>query len=498
MLRIQGRLDDEWSDRLLPWIAAAGLMTVFTLVNAASLRTLDGGSGVGPWLQASWRRSHGGAGGPVTGVDPASGSGSVVAEIVLHLTRVTPPLATFAVVQAAAIALAVVPLWRLSRNEARLRVGASLVVVAAFGLAPTLHRANLSIFHPELIALPALLWAYLFSRREQWWRFAAMVAVVLLCRADLGLTVAALGLLMISIGRRRQGLITTGVGAAWTIAAAVIIDPGRPEGSLTPSGEFVARATTPLAVVSEIFLHPVDEFLGLFAEPSVLFLVVVLSPLVFLPLVAPRVLAAALPCLMLAMMADRAVQATAPGGVLSLSPAAAHIAPAMAFVFVALVFALERIGEPSVTRVNVDRRLLVALLAGAVLLFSTESPTSPYREPWNWGSRDAVDGARLEAADLVDDDASVAVSPSSIIVVAERAELIELPPDPADLTASTIDEMAPRVNVVLIDTTPVDPDSGEPLWSEVATSRVVGRFTDRGLSVVYRAQGIHLLVRVEG
>lgn len=495
VLRTQGRLDDEVADRTLPWLAAMGLFVLFLLSNAATLRALDGGSGAGPWLQAAWRRGHGGIGHPVAGVDPSTGSGSIIGELVLWVTRLAPPLATFAAVQAGAIALAAVPLWRLARNVARLRVGASLVIVAAMGFAPTLHRANLSIFHPELVALPALLWGYLFARRGQWWRYGAMMAVVLACRADLGLTVAAVGALVFSRGERRPGAVTAAVGLAWTAVGSMIIDPSRPEGALTPAGEFVARSTTPLAVFSEILLHPITELRGLFAEPSVLFLVVVLAPLLFLPLVSPRHLAVALPCLMLAMIADRAVQDTAPGGVLSLSPAAAHIAPAMAFVLVALVFALERIGEPSVTRVNVDRRVLTALLAGVVLLFATEAPTSPYRQPWDWGSRDVVDGARLEAADRVDPDAAVAVSPQSIMVVAERAHLIELPPDPADLTASAIDSLAPGVDVIMIDTTGLDPDTDRPLWSEVATSRVVGRFEDRGFGVDYRAQGIWLLVR---
>ena len=140
-----------------------------------------------------------------------------------------------------------------------------------------------------------------------------------------------------------------------------------------------------------------------------LFLVVVLAPLLFLPLVSPRNMAAALPCLALAMIADTAVQRVAQRGVVDLSPAAAHVAPAMAFVFIALVFALERVGEVSVTRVNVDHRLLLALLFGATLFFLTAAPTSPYRQPWNWGSRDAVDGARLEAAALVGEERSVAV-----------------------------------------------------------------------------------------
>ncbi len=495
LLAAQGRLDGERADRILPWLGAGLVFAVFLALDAAALRSLEGGSGLTPWLQAAWRRQHGGAGSPVGGVDPAQGTWSLVSEPILWLTRYVPPEAVFSAVQAAAIALAIVPLWRLARDEAHLRVGATAAITTAFALAPTLHRANLSTFHPELIALPALLWAYLHARQGHWKRYAALVALVLVCRADLGLTVAALGILLVLVGKRRPGAITALMGVAWSVVAVVVIDPDTPDRALTPAGEFVARATTPLEAFPRLVLHPLVEVRELLAEPSILFLVVVLAPLLFLPLVAPRSLFVAAPCLVLAMIADRSVQRVAQEGVLDLSPAAAHVGPAMAFVFVALVFALERIGSLSVTRVNVDRRVLLALLAGASLLFVTEAPTSPYRQPWAWGSRDAVDGARIEAAARVADDDAVATSPTIGALVAERARLVELPPAPEDLSAFRVDQVARGTDAVLLDTSATDARTGDPVWSEEQVAEVLARFTDRSFSVTYDAQGIYLLQR---
>ncbi|MCU1496892.1 MAG: putative rane protein, partial [Acidimicrobiales bacterium] len=426
LLQAEGRLDGEAADRLLPWLAAGLVFTVLVLLDAAAIRSIEGGSGLAPWVQAAWRREHGGAGYPVGGLDPASASWSFVSEPILWLTRLVPAEAVFTTVQALAIALAIVPLWRLARDEARLRVGATLVIVAAFALAPTLHRANLSAFHPELIAVPLLLWGYLMGCRGHWRRFTLLVAVVLACRADLGLSVAALGLLLASQGVRRPGITTALVGLGWSLAAVLALDPQAPGRALTPAGGFVARTTAPLDAFPQLVLHPLSEVRALLAEPSILFLVVVLAPLLFLPLVAPRKLLVALPCLVLAMVADRAVQRNAQERVLTLAPAAAHIGPAIGFVFVALVFAVARVGTVSVTRVNVDRRVLVALLAGATLLFVTEAPSSPYRQPWAWGSRDATDGARLAAVRRIAPDAAVASSPTAAVLVSERGHLLEL------------------------------------------------------------------------
>jgi uncharacterized membrane protein len=495
VLRTQGRLDGESADRILPWTLGLGLFVALAALSAAAVRSLDGGSGLAPWIQAAWRREHGGAGTPVGGIDPATGSWSFAAEPLLLVSRAIAPEVVFTLVQALAIGLGLVPLWRLARHEARLRVGAAAVVATAYALAPTLHRTNLSTFHPEAIALPALIGAYLHGRQGHWRRYGVLVALILTARADLGLSVAALGALVALAGQRRAGAITGAIGLAWTATALAVIGPELPETALSPAGEFVARSTGPLAVVPDLVTSPLRQLEQLFSEPSVLFLVVVLAPLLFLPLVAPRKFAAALPCLLLAMIADTAVQEVAQRGVINLSPAASHIAPAMAFVFIALVFALERIGELSVTRVNVDRRVLLALLAGSSLLFLAESPTSPYRDPWSWGSQDAVDGARIEAADLISPEASVAVSPSATALVAARAEVAELPPAPADLPAARIAGIADDVDAVLLDTNGDDPLTQRPFWTAADARRVVRSLEDEGFALAYEAQGIHLLVR---
>lgn len=497
VLRAQGSLDGEHADRALPWVSATVLFSLLVALNAAAIRSQAGGSGLGPWVQAAWRRQNGGAGRPVGGVDPAHGTGSFISEPILWFTRFVPAEATFVVVQAAAIALAVVPLWHLARSEARLRVGASMAILVAFALAPTLHRANLSAFHPELLALPALIWAYYRALQGHWWRYGALVLVVLLCRADLGLTVAALGLMLAISGRRRPGLWTLGVGFVWSMVGVWLIDPTTPESALTPAGEFVARATTPLAVIPNVLTNPITEALELLAEPSVLFIVVVLSPLLFLPLMAPRKLLVAVPCMVLAMIADRSVQRVAQEQVLDLAPAAAHIGPAVGFVFVALIFALERIGEPSVSRVNVDRRVILALLAGATLLFVTEAPSSPYREPWAWGSRDAVDGAVIEAGTLLDETDAVASSPSATATVARRATLIELPLGPRDFTDGLVARVSGQVDHVLIDTSQEMDADGLPMWTASRRDAVLALFGQEDFTVVYAAEGVYLLERAD-
>ena len=193
VLRTQGRLDGESADRILPWTLAIGLFVVLAALSLAAVRSLDGGSGMAPWIQAAWRRQHGGAGTPVGGVDPAAGTWSLASEPLLLLGRFAPVPVVLVLFQSFVIAVGVVPLWRLARHEAHLRVGATSSILLAYALAPTLHRTNLTVFHPEAIALPALMSAMLQARRQRWVPYGVLVALVLAARADLGLSVAALG-----------------------------------------------------------------------------------------------------------------------------------------------------------------------------------------------------------------------------------------------------------------------------------------------------------------
>jgi hypothetical protein len=494
-LRLHARLDGEAADRVIPWAAAAVVFGLHLALAGAAVRSGTAGGGLAPWLQAAWDRAGHHVVDPVGGVDPARASASLVGELVLQATRVVPATVVFTVVQSLAIAAAVVPLWRLARERAALRVGATSAIVAAYALAPTVHQAGLTPFHPELIALPLLLLAWLQATREAWVRYWIVVVAALACRGDIGITVAAMGLLVAAQQHRRHGLATVVTGVAWSVAAQLVTDAEAPTEQLTPAGEFVARSVGPLAVLPRIAADPLTELGGLFTEPSVQFVVVVLAPLLFLPLVSFRRFAPALPGLALAMIADRAVAEAAGTGVLDLAPIAAHIGPSLAFTFVALVFALERIGQRSVVRVNVDRRVLGALLCGTVLFFLVESPSAPYHRPWDWGGRGRQAQVAEELAGLVPAGAPLAASPTASALVAERATLVELPPTPVDLTPARLDSVVRRVDWVLLDTAGLDPLTDEPVWRADDVRSVLRRLDRAGFAEVERRLGVILLHR---
>ncbi|MGB3402386.1 MAG: DUF2079 domain-containing protein [Microcoleaceae cyanobacterium] len=133
------------------------------------------------------------------------------------LYKIYPSVYWLLIVQAIALAIGGGFVWALGRlvglNE-RLQ-GA---IAAVYLLYPVVFNLNLFDFHPEVMALPALLGAILAAKRQQMLWFCLAILWILGCKAVLSLTVIALGFWLLLFERRRQyGLIALVLGTGWFI-----------------------------------------------------------------------------------------------------------------------------------------------------------------------------------------------------------------------------------------------------------------------------------------
>ena len=65
-------------------------------------------------------------------------------------------------------------------TQSLLATGISLEVLTfAYSLHPSIHNLNLAGFHPEALAIPALLAAYLSGHYEKWWVSSGLILLVL-------------------------------------------------------------------------------------------------------------------------------------------------------------------------------------------------------------------------------------------------------------------------------------------------------------------------------
>jgi len=458
LLRWQGRLEGPLGDWLIPSVVGGVLFVGLMSAGLAWVGGPRAGGELAPMLQTVWLLPEG----PNPVITVSTGVGALAADLELlvvplgWLARLGPRVPTLVVLQAAALALGVLPLWRIARVDASLRVGAATTLVVAYALYPVVHITNLDGVSTSSVALPALLWAAhgcLSGRRIGLW---VSVVVVLACRADLGLAVAGLGMAMWLVGRRVDGRMLAGVGTAWWVVAVVVVQPWLAGGRRLAAPPFARYGDTPLGVAWGIVSKPLEVVGNVAAESTLTLLVVTLGPVLFLPLLAPRLLVGVLPVQALHLLAD-VPDASLRGGL---------AVPLAAFVFLASAFALARLGRPGVVRVAVDPRLLAALLAASLAFFVTDSPTSPYRQPWSWGTTSEVT-ARQQFAEGLDPDVAVRASAALANDLASRVVLQRFEP------GAEPDAAAAAAGVDVVALTATDWSRWDPLAQRVFTDRLV-------------------------
>jgi uncharacterized membrane protein len=140
------------------------------------------------------------------------------------LYRIYPDVHWLFAVQAVALALGALPTWSLARL-AGLSEAQALAIAAAYLLYPVVFNVNMFDFHPEVMALPALLGAILAARLNRVWWFTLAILFVLGCKAVLSLTVTAMGIWLFFFEKKRRcGAIALFLGiASFLIASRVII-----------------------------------------------------------------------------------------------------------------------------------------------------------------------------------------------------------------------------------------------------------------------------------
>lgn len=477
VLRWQARLDSEWTDRTLPWLVASGLFVLLAALALARARSLDGAPDLAIYTQAAWLIRQGLS--PVVTFGDAPGNvlapqASFAFYPMTAVSFVLPIIPGLLVLQSAALALAVPPLWRIGRKLANLRVGAVATLVFVYAVYPVMHNLNLAGFHPAVVAVPALLSAFYFAQTNRWGWFALFAAIVVACRADLALVIAGMGLLFFIEGKRRIGGAVALAGVAYTVLAIMVVQPHFGDGGFPHLQAFNQFGDSPGSVAWGLLSHPVDVISRLTSEQNFNLLVTLLAPVVFLPVLAPRYLLPVVPLQILYMVTDVPREAVFGQQTVAIT----------AFVFIATAFALSRIGRVGVEKVNVDRRVLGALLLAGSVFFVRDAASSPYREPWDWGGQDAADGARTNAEDEIPREAVVRASPSMLQVLAERERLYVL--DTSE--PITVQEATDGVDTVVVDVRALDG------WSDEGRDSFFRGMGTEGFFVTVNEQGIVVFV----
>lgn len=478
LLRWQARLDGTWADRVLPVAVAAGLFLLLVLMSLARARSLATGSVLAEWVQGAWLITEGRS--PdltVTDTNLFAPHGSYGFYGIAQLTRPFAPIPTLLIIQSLALALAVVPIWRIARNVCSLRAGGAAAAVGAYAAYPPLHQLNLADFSPEALAIPALLTATYAGLRHHWWWALGFFVAALTMSADLGLTVAAIAVVLGIETRSRRAPWFILLGLAWSLLSALVVQPRFGDGTFVHRDAFSDYGESLFGVLWGMLTDPFRVLGDLVAQPNFAIAVAVLAPVAFIPLLVPRLALPIVPVVAVLFVADAPLQ-----GLHGIS----NLVPIIVFTFVVLPFALAKVGRRNIERITVDRRLLGGLCLAAGVFFVLDSPSSPYNQPWEWGGRSLVDQARLDAIAVVEPDDRVRATVRTAAELASREDITLVPDDRALSADDLIDD---DLDVILLD------PSVSGAWSDLRRGLLSEALEDAGFERVVERAGVELFVR---
>lgn len=379
------------------WLLAGGLFLLYTVVSVRRHLTLHTtGYDLGIFEQAV--RSYANGHLPrseIKGPDfPILGDHfSPVLALIAPFYKVFPSAITLLVVQAALLAVAVVPIARTAQRL--LGPTAALVIGCGYGLSWGIAATVGFDFHEVAFGVPLLAFSACALVEGRATAAAVWALPLVLVKEDLGLTVAAVGVLVAwRLRERVLGLVTVVVGLAGTALAVLVVLPANnPDGSFSYWKNLKGGgggSSSPADLAERVSFGLVNP------EPKAVLLVMLLAPTAFVALRSPVLL------LTLPTMAWRLASEKWEYHQLDFH----YSAVLMPIVFVAFIDGLRR-WDGVATR-GLRREALVVCAVVTAIFIPSNTLAEPFR-PSTWKSDARVGDARA-LMDRIPDDAPVMVS----------------------------------------------------------------------------------------
>ena len=221
-------------ERALPWVMALAFAGLYATISVARFERLGTRSfDLGIFEQAIRHYAHLQA--PIVDLEGAGHNflgdhWNPAIAVFAPFYRLFPTPVTLLVGQAVVIAVGVVPMTRAGMRHLGRWPG--VAVGLAFGMSYGIQAAVDFDFHEVALAVPLLAFALEAFLAGRWTSVVAWAAPLVLVKEDLGLTVAAIGLVLGLVGARRWGVGLVAFGlASFALTMTVLIPHFNAEGS---------------------------------------------------------------------------------------------------------------------------------------------------------------------------------------------------------------------------------------------------------------------------
>lgn len=375
--------------------------------------------------------------------------------------------------QVAFMAALTIPLFLLGRDRFQ-NSWHALVIPVALLLNPSMHYMAWEHFHPEVMALLPLAFAYLFARREQWVAFGVCAVLAVSWKEDVALYVMVLGLLIALWGNRKVGAITAVLSLAWLLFTIEVLLPAGNDDRAFYTSFYDEVGGSASGIARTAINEPHRIVNRLIESDSIGFARDLLSPFGFIPLLAPLALLPGLPQALLDVLGAYEWLHNWRWHYVALPVLACAIA------------SIEAIGRFGASRLGV-RRFMLGLVAASALATSASRgllPHGPEEKEIYWAEPDERYRAREIALGYPDNGDAVSAT-SSMVPHLTRRESIYTFPNPWLPAYWGLDDKNPHdpdtIDWVVVDSTGLNErDAG--VLDEILTS---GEF-----EVEFRSNGV--------
>jgi len=211
------------------------------------------------------------------------------------------------ILQTFVVSLGIIPVYLLSRKILGGVLPASAVALC-YIVNPVIHNPNIFDFHSVTLSIPMIIGlVYLTEEKNNSHWIVLLFFLILFCRADLAPLLSAYSVyLFVAHKRRKLSIAFLVISLLWVIASRstdqireMLHLPGIVNTNVYTGRWEHIGGTNPLDVVGGVFKNPIPLLATLFNLENAKYLVKILAPFAFLPILRPAILFLALPSILI-------------------------------------------------------------------------------------------------------------------------------------------------------------------------------------------------------
>ncbi|MFM6192545.1 DUF2079 domain-containing protein [Planktothrix sp.] len=195
--------------------------------------------------------------------------------------KIYPDVHWLFAIQAISLSLGALPTYQLSL-QAGLKETQAQTFAFVYLLYPLIFNVNLFDFHPEVIALPAILYAILYARNQNFLGFILSIIIILGCKEVLSLVLISMGVwLFIFEKKPRYALVSIILGFLWFFLSTEFIIPHFSQAPPIAVGVYSFLGNSLPEITLNIILKPGLVLSKIFTLANLEYLILLLIPLIW-------------------------------------------------------------------------------------------------------------------------------------------------------------------------------------------------------------------------